>query len=211
MCQHHDPVPYLFGFGKGENFVEPRDGRHGVGEAANGKTMLPTWGVIMTRVYSVALLSATALFLSGCASSLTIFDAQSEKIKGVPFRASQVYVKSGTYLKHTKFPTCLPSQFSEEVSLPTGVQYYANVNPAQFAKTGFSMKLTDKGALSEISLNTEPSSGDLVKNVAEAAKTVLPLLGLAALPAALGEGETKNQACDTGVDPDSVKYKLFVP
>jgi hypothetical protein len=144
-----------------------------------------------------------AIVLSGCASSLEIKDQSKTLVPGVPFRTAQVYIKSGLYEKHTKGLACDPSSFVEEVSLPTGALYYANVKPAQFAKTGFALKVNDKGGLSEITLNTEPSAVEAAKNVADLVGAVLPVLGVA--PAGVAGGT--NVACDTGPRPSSIAYK----
>ncbi len=148
-----------------------------------------------------------AITLSGCASSLEIKDQTKTLVPGVPFRTAQIYVKSGVYGKHTKGLICDPSPFVEEVSLPTGALYYANVRPAQFAKTGFVLKVNEKGGLAEITLNTEPSAVEAAKNVADLVGAVLPVLGVAA--AAIAGGT--NVACDTGPNPSSITYKPLEP
>jgi hypothetical protein len=66
------------------------------------------------------------------------------------------------------------------------------------------MKFNDSGALSEISMNTEPSSGDVLKNAGELIKAVAPLV--AAGPAAAPLTGV-DPACDAG--PTGVKYTRF--
>ncbi|MEQ1551199.1 hypothetical protein [Sphingorhabdus sp.] len=170
------------------------------------------------RTINLAGAAIVLTMLSGCASSLNITGANGNQVAGVPFRATQVYLKTGVYKKHSKLAACIPAPFVETESLPTGEQYFAQVDPAEFAKTGFSMKFNDVGGLSEISLNTEPSSGDLVKNSADALKSVLPLLGIGAAAAAPDGARDPSDnptpdgpACDTGADPASIKYSIFVP
>jgi hypothetical protein len=149
--------------------------------------------------------TAPFLMLSACASSLSINDASQNPVVGVPFRVSQIFVKTGEFAKHTKgIEPCAPSHFVEEVSLPTGALFYANVKPAQFAKTGFVLKVNENGGLAEIALNTEPSAVEATKNVAELVKSVLPVLGITAekgLAQAAGR-----VPCDTSPNPASIKY-----
>jgi hypothetical protein len=138
-----------------------------------------------TKTWFVIVALAT-LVLTGCASSLKIFDSAQTPVVGVPFRAAEVYVKQGVKTKASKGGTCDPTPFIDTATLPTGTQFFANVDPAQLAKTGFTMKFADNGALTEISLNTEPSGAEMLKATNELLKTALPVLGLAAAGGAAG-------------------------
>jgi hypothetical protein len=149
--------------------------------------------------------TSAAVLLAGCASDLEIYADRAGTavpVVGVPFHTPELYVRQGIYTKASKGGDCDKAPFVETEALPLGPLYYASVKPAQFAKTGFAMKFNDKGSLGEISLNTEPSSGDLLKNAGELVKAVAPLAGLGGAPltGAL-------PACDAG--PTSVKYTRF--
>ena len=157
----------------------------------------------MFRVGLCGILAAASL--SGCASKLEVFaDSQGTAVPvaGVPFHSPELYVREGTFTQLKKGGDCAPSPFVETEALPLGPLYYANVNPAQFAKTGFAMKFNDNGAVSEVTLNTEPSSMEALKSASEFVKTVAPLVGVGAAPLT-----GTLPACDTGVK--SVKYTRF--
>jgi len=167
----------------------------------------------MKRLILTAL--CAALGVAGCASTVDVYDAGQNQIKGVPFRATEVYFVQGTYLKHTKLGgACTPAKFYETASLPTGAQYYANVKPAQLAKTSFGMTFADSGALAGLTMNTEPAAADTLNAATTALSTLLPFVGLTAAPAdgggaalaAAGAEEPRSSApaCDTG--PDDVTY-----
>lgn len=150
------------------------------------------------------LVITCGLFSSGCASHLEITENKSGLavvVPGVPFHAPELYVREGTFKTAAKGGACNPTPFLETEVLPLGPMYYANVKPAEFAKTGFSIKFNDKGTVSEITLNTEPSAGDALKSAGDLITAVSPLLGVAAAAPALGP------ACDTG--PVGIKYTRF--
>lgn len=145
-----------------------------------------------------------AIATAGCASHLDISelrDGQVVPVAGVPFHAPELYVREGVYKKLAKGGACSPTSFVETETLPLGPLYYASVRPAQFAKTGFSIKFNDKGAVSEIALNTEPSAGDALKNAGDFVTAVSPLLGVAAAAPSIGS------ACDAGAE--EIKYTRF--
>jgi len=79
--------------------------------------------------------------------------------------------------------------------LATGALYYAKVVPAQFAKTEFHVKYGDSGAISEISLGTEPSAEALTA-AKEFVQTVIPLGPAAGASPAAARAPAK--ACDAG-------------
>lgn len=155
--------------------------------------------------HSCLLIIPVAALLGGCASDLEIFADPSgaSPVAGVPFHVPELYVREGVYTKASKGGDCDKAPFVETEALPLGPLYYASVKPAQFAKTGFAMKFNDKGTLSEVTLNTEPSSVDALKNAGELVKAVTPLLGVTVA----GPAPSTLPACDTG--PANVKYTRF--
>jgi hypothetical protein len=155
--------------------------------------------------YSCLLIISAAALLAGCASDLEIFADKDGLMPGVPFHTPELYVRHGVYTKASKGGACdQKTPFVEVEALPLGPLYYASIKPAQFAKTGFVMKFNDKGSLSEITLNTEPSSGEALKSAGELIKAVTPILGVGA-PG--GEPAGSLPACDTG--PVGVEYTRF--
>lgn len=150
-------------------------------------------GEIMRKL-SLILCAAA---LSGCASTLEIYDDKAATVKGVPFRTPEVYIKTGMHDRHSEGGECVKTAFVEPVALPLGRQYYAQVKPAELAKTGFSMKFTEKGLLSEISLNTEPNA-DAISAIADALTSLLPFAGI--VPKTTdGQGtRVTGKACDAG-------------
>jgi len=133
--------------------------------------------------------------LCGCASSLHIYDAGNRQAPGVPFRTHETYVKTGTHDKASDGGNCEPAQFVTSATLATGALYYAKVVPAQFAKTEFHVKYGDSGAISEISLGTEPSAEALTA-AREFVQTVIPLGPAAGASPAAARAPAK--ACDAG-------------
>jgi hypothetical protein len=136
-------------------------------------------GVVMSYKNSLVLLGA-ALVCSGCASQLQVWN-DAGAVNGVPFRASEVYVKSGFRNRHSEEgENCTRTPFVQTVALPTGRQYYVNVDPADLAKTGFSLSFNDNGSLSELTLNTEPAGADTIEAVTSALTSLLPFAGVTA-------------------------------
>lgn len=122
------------------------------------------------------LFVALITLLSACASKVTVKNSLSEN-DGIPFQSGVLYVKCGTYTTHTKLKQCKASPFVKQEVLPTGQTYFINVDAAQIAKTGFTVKLNDRGLLSEVTLNTEPSTA-LVESVTKALTELLPFAGV---------------------------------
>ncbi len=146
-----------------------------------------------------------ACLISGCASHLKVYSdaAGTEAVAGIPFSTPMLYVQTGTYKKASKGGVCTETAFVDTVSLPLGPIYFVNVDPAEFGKTEFAVKFGEKGAVSEISMNTEPAAGDALKNAGELIKAISPVLGVST--AAIDGSPAP--ACDTG--PDNVKYTPF--
>lgn len=147
-----------------------------------------------------------ALATSGCASKLRVWGEPGE-IKGVPFNAPKVVRKEFTRNRHTEFgEKCTPTPVVQTVTLPLGERFYANVDLAQLAKTGFGMNFSDSGALSQITLNTEPASADTIKATTEAITSLAPLLGVGSRSAVETTNVPTSQlpACDAG--EENVEY-----
>lgn len=155
-------------------------------------------------------LAAAAALVTGCASDLKVYgdEAGTRSISGVPIHTPELYVKSGTYTKLAKGGNCERVPFAETELLPLGPTYYVNVDAAQFAKTGFSVKYGDNGNVSEITMNTEPST-DALKNVAELIGAIAPIAGLG--PAVAAAAADPLVPCDSVPDPASIQYRRFTP
>ena len=149
------------------------------------------------------------LLLSGCSGQLKVFDSDQKEVAGLPFRAVEVYRKEGIRTAHNKGGNCTPIQFSHLVSLPTGAQYFVNASSAELAKTEFTIKYTEAGTLSEVTLNSEPAAAEPIKAVNELAKTLLPVAGLAAASPVVAAAGAPAPACDTG--ENNVTYTKLVP
>lgn len=156
----------------------------------------------MTRIMAVAL-PAAALALAlmgGCASQLSVYkdrDGVAVPAKGLPFNVPEVYVKLGSRTRMTKATDvkCEDTPFVETVLLPTGDRYFLNVDAMPFTKTGFVAKFGASGALTEVTLNTEPAGADEIKAVNELIKTLAP--PAAATTRAIDGGRV-GVACDAG-------------
>lgn len=126
---------------------------------------------------SVMVVILGALTITGCASDLKVWDKNKAAAKGVPFRTAELYVRSGIYTKHSKLKDCVPAPFVKTTALPTGALYYVNVDTAQMAKTSFTVKLHDNGTLSEVTMNSEPSSAG-IDSITNALTELLPFAGV---------------------------------
>ena len=142
----------------------------------------------------------------GCASSLRVWDGNRE-ISGVPFNVAAVFVKEFDRNRHSeRGASCTPAHVAVTVSLPLGPRHYANVRPATFAKTGFSMEFGESGLLSGITLNTEPAGADTLRAATEAVTAVAPLVGLADV-APTEDAVPSLPACDMG--ESNVRFTEF--
>lgn len=161
------------------------------------------WRAFIGR--NTALVLAVTL-TSGCASQLTVSDSSGRALPGVPVPTPVTFVESGTYTKLVKGGVCEAVPYQTAVTLPVGPPVFINVKPAMFAKTGLDIKFGQNGAAQEISLNTEPSGADLIKNTADAIKTLAPLVGVGAAPARANDPAlTSLPPCDSVPDPSSVR------
>jgi len=134
---------------------------------------------------------------------LQVYDRDQKAIAGLPFRAGEVYLKTGIRDKHSKGEKCEETAFSETLSLPTGEQYFVSASTAELAKTSFTVKYTAAGGLQEVVFNSEPQAAETIKAVTEAVKVAASLGGIG--PASAGGAPP----CDAG--EKGVKYTKFKP
>ena len=133
----------------------------------------------------IAIVFAVVITMSGCASSLTTFDSNGKKSKGIPI-AKPVLVKIVSEKKYQKVSKetngaivfygndCPSVTNSEYKMLPLGEVYYVGFKPNMFGKGEFNVEFMDSGGLKIISLNSEASAGiDAVKGILE---TMLPFV-----------------------------------
>lgn len=121
--------------------------------------------------YGIAVLPI--LLITGCASSLKIYDSNNQKAKGVPISAPQlVEVTTTATYKVAKGREqfkdfCTPEVSSTVDVLPLGERFYVNFDPAKFGDGEFAVEFNDKGLVKSITLNSKASAG------AEQANTLL--------------------------------------
>lgn len=160
----------------------------------------------MNRIAFSAYLAISVL-ATGCAGELLVYDEDQQSVKGVPFRAAEVYVKKGIYSKHSKGGSCTSTPFVDTISLPTGSKYFVSAKSAQFNKTAFHIKFTDIGAVAEIGLDSEPAAAETLKASNDLIKTLFPSLAASSAGAAGGEAALIEKACDAG--ETEVKFVKF--
>lgn len=144
----------------------------------------------------------------GCASSLHISNGTGE-VPGVPFNASVTYIKEFDRNRHSEHgDACTPTHVVQTVALPLGERFYANVDPAQFAKTGFSITFAENGVMTGITLNSEPAGADNIRAVTEAITALAPLAGVASVTESQSVASGRSlPACDAG--EANVVYRRF--
>lgn len=140
----------------------------------------------------------------GCASNLVVYDSAGRSLPGYPVATPVTYIETGEFTALAKGGKCQRVAYSREVTLPVGAPVFVNVKPAQFAKTGLVIKFQANGTAQEVSLNTEPSGGDVIKAATEVIKTVAPIVGLAAPGQAAG-ADGNEPPCDAVPDLSSIK------
>ena len=160
----------------------------------------------MYRYVRASICAALLIGLAGCSGTLKVFDAQQQEIKGVPFRATEVYVKKGMHTLLASGGDCTPADFVEIVSLPTGAQFYITAKSSSFAKTAFHVKFTDEGALSEVGLDSEPAAAESIKATTDLLKTIVAAAGGGAVRSAAAP-RAQLPACDAA--PKQVRYIRF--
>ena len=164
-----------------------------------------------------ALFIISAVCVTGCASKLEVYGANGTKLPGLPIRGTELYVKTVTHDKLKDGGECARTTASEVVTIPTGDVYYVNLAAGELSKSALSLKLTATGTVSEVSVNSEPSS-DAIKAATTAATSLLPSLGV--LPATAGKasapvgatgGTAPLKACDSGEESvHLIKFSDFV-
>lgn len=150
-----------------------------------------------------------AISSSACTSKLVLGTNQTS---GLPLPTVVSYVEFYAQDKHSKGLPCSATLGLRHLSLPGETTVYVNVKPETFAKTGLVVKYSERGIVSEIAFNTEPSS-DGIEAATGAASSLLPFLGLlpavrtpapAVAPANLELAEDTRDtrvACDAGEVP----------
>jgi hypothetical protein len=149
------------------------------------------------RVLLAVATAASASLLSACGGRLLVYDSQSNPVIGVPVRMAETYVKHGTHYLLAKGGDCEPADFFEIASIPTGERFYVAADPGYFLKTGFHVKFSENGALSEVGLDTEPAAADTLKAIGELYKALTPAPAASAT-ASMAPGTKKLAACDAG-------------
>lgn len=99
-----------------------------------------------------ALSAVLTVVIAGCAGSLKVYAGERKETVRMPFRVAEVFVKWGWRDKAAKGGNkkCVPVQFHETLSLPTGPQYFVNVRPSSFAKTNYSVGDNENGSVKEV-------------------------------------------------------------
>ena len=127
-----------------------------------------------------SIIATAAVMLSGCSTSLKVWDENRTAVDGVPVRISQTYEVKGMLTGHSKVgKNCDPTPFYRTMSLPTGRLYYVNIEPGSLAENAFDVQFTDQGSLKSVSLNSKPAPKEAVEGVVGLATDVIfPVLGI---------------------------------
>ena len=126
---------------------------------------------------AVLVLSLATLAVSGCASRLALFEASKNpsEIRGIRVRQRVPYIIT----KQIDTEKC-PRRIEESIAhLAVGNPYDINFEPAQLAKTEFTVILADDGGLKQVTLNSTPQIAETIKAVAELAEKAAKLAVLA--------------------------------
>lgn len=105
------------------------------------------------------------LIISGCASSLKVYDSSGSEAKGVPVNAPMlVEITTATSYKVAEGSEKYKDLCTTEVNstlefLPLGDRYYVTFNPAKLGDGEFSVEFNDKGLLKSVTLNSKASAG----------------------------------------------------
>lgn len=155
----------------------------------------------MTRLLKPAGIAAAAFVLCGCTGSLIVTDDSGAVMQGVPVLRYEAWVESGSYTKLSKGAgECEPMPYHKVVNLPTGKPYYVRAEGSTFAKTTFSMKLSE-GALTDLSFNTDSNIPDTLNAAANIMKA-MPSIGITGTKTG---GPSEKPACDAGEDPKKLQ------
>ena len=120
------------------------------------------------------------VLVTGCASSLKIYDAKNNEAKGVPINVPQLMeITTTTSYKVAKGSEkykdfCTPEVSSKLEFLPLGDRYYVTFDPATLGDGEFSVEFNDKGLLKSVTLNSKASAGAEQANAL--LSTVLPFI-----------------------------------
>lgn len=150
----------------------------------------------MGIIYNIVLgLLMTTLI--GCASHVKTWTESGSRMKGIPankptlvkvIKATTYEVKPGGDAKYCANPT-----ITEEYDVMSlGEPYYIEFDPAFMAKGSFKVTFSDKGLLSGVELNSDPSVTENIGKINELVGTILPYAAAkkAALVAAEGAKAT---------------------
>jgi len=128
----------------------------------NSVLYIITRRVVMLK--SVLIVSGLVL-ISGCASTLKVYDASNNEAKGVPINVPQLMeVTTTTSYKVAKGneqykDLCTPEVSSKLEFLPLGERYYITFDPATLGDGEFSVEFNDKGLVKSVTLNSKASAG----------------------------------------------------
>lgn len=143
----------------------------------------------MTTVRGMLLLATVAIITSSCASRLAVFDASTNpsSIKGIRVHQRMPYILT----KEIETEKCPPKTEESIIHLPVGNPYDVNFEPAQLAKSEFTIMLGDDGGLKQVTLNSTPQIAETIKSIAElaekASKFAISAAGAAPCGAVLSE------------------------
>lgn len=129
------------------------------------------------QLRSIVVSTLIAFSASACTSKLVL---ETDQTSGLPLPSAVPYVEFYAQDKHSKGAPCSATLGLRHLSLPGETKIFVNVEPETFAKTGLVVKYSERGTVSEVAFNTEPSS-DGIEAATGAATSLLPFLGL--LPA----------------------------
>lgn len=127
----------------------------------------------------VLVIAATAL--SGCASSLKIYQ-NGQEVRGIPFRAAVLVEveRVTTYELVTADVSlarhCTPDSVVSLEMMPVGDEYLVTVDPAPFGKAEFSLELYESGAVKKVTLGSDPGTPIALRSGSELASAVLPFI-----------------------------------
>ena len=144
--------------------------------------------------------------LIGCAGDIKVLDASGRELPGVPVLIRQSVIKRGFHNTLAKGGACQRTPFAQIDAVPAQLIYVRPVT-APLAKTGFEIKMDSSGAVSDVSLNSEPSGADQITAATGFLKTVLGAAGLGAAAAPPPGGAATLPACDAG--EDQVTFEPF--
>ena len=123
---------------------------------------------------------STLFLISGCGSSLKVYDSNQAKVVGIPINVPQLMevttTTSYTVAKGSEEhkALCTPEVSSKIEFLPLGERYYITFDPAALGDSEFSIEFNDSGLVKSVALNSKASAGAEQANALLA--TVLPFI-----------------------------------